>query len=101
MMCWQFPDPHTDLIGYGAATLVLLTFLMRGMIPLRLLGLTSNVAFVAYAAAAGLMPILLLHTLLVPINIYRLQQIPQVREALRRLRWRAGRRSHLPRPDGG
>lgn len=85
MSCWQPLHDHADIIGYAAATLVLLTFLMRTMVPLRVLGLASNVAFLAYGLAEGLMPILLLHMLLVPINLYRLEQIPQVRETLWRL----------------
>jgi hypothetical protein len=34
-----------DLAGYIASSLVFLTFYMRGMIPLRLVALCSNVAF--------------------------------------------------------
>lgn len=59
-------------VGYAASLLVLLTFCMKGMIPLRVVALCSNVAFIAYACGMQLMPIILLHGVLIPINIYRL-----------------------------
>jgi hypothetical protein len=68
-------DAHGDLIGYLAASLVFATFMMRTMLPLRLMALASNAAFITYALVADLMPILLLHALLVPINLYRICQI--------------------------
>lgn len=68
-------EAHGDLIGYLAASLVFTTFLMRTMLLLRIMALVSNAAFLTYALAANLMPILVLHTLLVPINVYRIWQI--------------------------
>jgi len=47
---------------------------MRGMVPLRVMAIGSNVAFIGYAALAGLGPVLLLHALLLPLNVYRLLQ---------------------------
>jgi CRP/FNR family transcriptional regulator, cyclic AMP receptor protein len=67
MMLW-------DLLGYAAAILVLSTFYMRDMVPLRVTALCSNLAFIAYSLALGLIPICLLHVLLVPMNGYRLLQ---------------------------
>jgi len=63
-----------DLFGYVAATLVLAAFYMRDMVPLRVTALCSNLAFIAYGLALGLLPIWLLHTLLLPMNGYRLLQ---------------------------
>lgn len=63
-----------DLLGYLASALVLATFCTRDMVPLRLLAITSNLAFIVYAVRAGLPPVLLLHALLLPTNIYRLAQ---------------------------
>jgi CRP/FNR family cyclic AMP-dependent transcriptional regulator len=66
----------SELAGYLASALVFLTFCMKTIIPLRLLAIASNVAFIVYAAAAGLMPVLLLHATLLPLNILRtIQQI--------------------------
>jgi hypothetical protein len=64
-MCW-------DACGYVASGLVLAAFTMRDMVPLRVVALLSNVAFIAYGLALGLTPIWLLHAVLVPLNAYRL-----------------------------
>jgi len=64
-----------DALGYLAASLVFLTFVMKRMASLRVLAIASNVAFILYAVAAGLTPILILHGLLLPLNIARLYQL--------------------------
>ena len=61
-----------DLAGYVACSLVFLTFYMKGMVPLRLLALSSNFAFLVYAFALHLLPIAMLHSALIPVNIIRL-----------------------------
>jgi hypothetical protein len=61
-----------DLAGYVASSLVFLTFYMRGMIPLRLVALCSNVAFLIYALSLHLAPIVILHGALIPVNVSRL-----------------------------
>lgn len=65
----------TDLIGYAASFLVLLTFSMRTMVPLRVIGIASNVFFIAYAYSMNAHPIMILHLILLPLNIFRLVQI--------------------------
>jgi hypothetical protein len=64
-----------DLAGYAASALVFLAFYMKTMIPLRLVGIASNVAFITYAIGAQLYPVLLLHTILLPLNCLRLFQM--------------------------
>ncbi len=64
-----------DALGYLAALLVLLTFCMRGMVALRVLAIASNVAFIVYAATLGLAPVLLLHGLLLPLNVWRMREL--------------------------
>jgi hypothetical protein len=59
-------------IGYLAASLVLATFCMKSMDALRLAAIASNMAFIAYGYLGYLAPVLLVHALLLPINIYRL-----------------------------
>src|SRR5688572_17773435 len=61
-----------ELIGYLAAALALAAFYMREIIPLRVAALCSNLAFIAYGLALGLVPVWLLHALLLPINGCRL-----------------------------
>lgn len=61
-----------EFVGYCASALVLATFFMRTMIPLRALAIGSNFAFIAYGFAAGIAPVLMLHLLLLPLNVYRM-----------------------------
>jgi len=61
-----------DLAGYVASSLVFLTFYMKDMIPLRVIALFSNVAFLIYAGMLHLAPIFILHSALIPINARRL-----------------------------
>jgi hypothetical protein len=78
----SFPPFGIEMIGYLAGGLVLTTFCMRTMLPLRLTAIASNLAFIAYGAAAGLMPILVLHGVLLPLNLLRLVQLRRlVRQA--------------------
>jgi CRP/FNR family cyclic AMP-dependent transcriptional regulator len=67
-------DPATA-VGYVAATLVFLTFATRTMVPLRAIGIASNVAFIAYGYLQPAVPILILHTILLPLNGLRLHQM--------------------------
>ncbi|MEM1378138.1 MAG: cyclic nucleotide-binding domain-containing protein, partial [Pseudomonadota bacterium] len=60
-----------DLVGYLAAALVFLTFSMKTLMPLRLIAIASNVAFLVYGFFAALTPILILHGLLLPLNVFR------------------------------
>jgi hypothetical protein len=61
-----------ELAGYVASSLVFLTFYMHRMVPLRLVALCSNFAFLIYAFALDLAPIAVLHGALIPVNIIRL-----------------------------
>ena len=74
----------TDLAGWSAAGLTLLTFVCSDMRHLRLLAICANVAFITYGAMAGLVPVLVLHLTLAPINVWRLvQQFGGVRSVCR------------------
>ncbi|HEV2630562.1 MAG TPA: hypothetical protein VGV41_18185 [Pseudolabrys sp.] len=68
----------SDAWGYAASSLVLMTFCMKRMVPLRIVAICSNLAFFAYGLLLHLMPILLLHALLMPINLVRLLQAAKV-----------------------
>jgi hypothetical protein len=68
-----------DTLGFLAAGLVLATFCMRQLIPLRALAITSNVTFILYGYWAGIEPVLLLHVILLPVNVFRLRQALQIR----------------------
>jgi hypothetical protein len=62
-----------DLIGFLASALVLATFAMKDMRRLRVIAILSNLAFIAYGALCGLLPVLALHLLLLPLNVLRLR----------------------------
>jgi hypothetical protein len=65
----------TEFLGYLASVLVFITFYMKTMVALRCVAVASNIAFIAYGYYEGLLPILILHGLLLPTNLYRLSQI--------------------------
>lgn len=73
--------PVIDAIGFAAASLVLATFCMRSMRALRWVAIASNLAFIAYGYLGSLAPVLLLHMLLLPVNVYRLAQLCRPRDA--------------------
>ncbi len=64
-----------DAMGYIAAALVFITFWMKTMVPLRVLGIMSNVFFIAYGYLALAYPPLFLHILLLPLNVFRLREM--------------------------
>jgi hypothetical protein len=64
-----------DLLGLAAGSFVLATFSVRSFVPLRAMAIASNVLFMAYALQAHLLPILVLHGLLLPLNAVRLWQL--------------------------
>jgi CRP/FNR family transcriptional regulator, cyclic AMP receptor protein len=76
-----------EVSGYLAAGLVFLTFYMKTMVPLRIIGICSNCAFITYGYLDALYPVLILHSILLPLNSLRLSQMfqlsRQVREAAR------------------
>lgn len=69
----------SDALGYAASSAVLASFLMRSMVPLRLVAIVSNVLFVSYGYVAHIHPVLLLHAALLPINVARLATHPDCR----------------------
>jgi len=74
----------SDTVGWFAAALTLLTFASRDMVLLRVAALGANACFVAYAFTASLWPVLSLHLLLMPVNLFRLTQLLIERNQQRR-----------------
>jgi hypothetical protein len=64
-----------EVLGYIAAALVFATFSMKTMVPLRVVGICSNEFFIAYGYLNPAYPLLVLHCMLLPLNIFRLQQM--------------------------
>ncbi len=64
-----------DAVGFVAAGLVITAFCMKDILHLRIVAVASNVAFLAYGVAFGLIPVWLLHLVLLPVNLVRLWQV--------------------------
>src|SRR5579883_1380750 len=88
-------DSGRDIIGYVASLLVLATFSMNSMRSLRATAVCSNVAFICYALVTRMHPVLVLHSILLPVNIVRLTQI-ELSRFRRRVQPSLGV-DHLPR----
>ena len=81
MNACHFLGGNRDACGYVASALVLATFSMKSMRPLRITAIASNIAFLLYALNMHLQPIFILHGILLPLNIFRLVQIESARAA--------------------
>lgn len=73
-------------MGYLASLLVFLTFCMKTLMPLRLMAIASNIVFILYAAFAGVMPVLLLHGALLPLNVLRAVEQYRIFRRIRNVR---------------
>jgi CRP/FNR family cyclic AMP-dependent transcriptional regulator len=51
-----------EISGYVAAGLVFMTFYMKTMVPLRVIGICSNCAFITYGCLGALYPVLILQS---------------------------------------
>jgi CRP/FNR family transcriptional regulator, cyclic AMP receptor protein len=68
-----------SIFGWIAAGLVLSSFYLKTMVPLRLVAMCSNVMFIIYAVLSDAPPILVLHCLLFPLNLWRLLEARNLR----------------------
>ena len=64
-----------EVFGWAAAGLTLLAFSCNDIVRLRYAALTANAAFIAYGLTAQLWPVLALHAVLVPVNLWRLWEV--------------------------
>lgn len=69
-----------DLLGWLAAAMVLVTFYLTTMTPLRVVAIASNVLFIFFGLLSQTLPIMVLHCLLLPLNIWRLVEVQQKRK---------------------
>lgn len=72
-----------EVFGYAGAVLTLGTFAVTRMIPLRIIGICANFAFMSYGALEPLYPVLVLHVILLPVNMFRLHQMWQLTRKVR------------------
>jgi hypothetical protein len=74
-----------EIAAWLASVLVFTTFFMKTMILLRVVAVISNVAFIAYALLGlrygifeKVLPILVLHSLLLPLNLLRVREMKRI-----------------------
>ena len=72
-----------DIVGWTAAALTLGAFSMRTMMPLRIMAIAANICFVLQGYLSGIYPILVLHSILLPLNAYRLAGMVKMARELR------------------
>jgi CRP/FNR family cyclic AMP-dependent transcriptional regulator len=73
-----------DAALYLASVLVFVAFFMKAIVPLRVVAIGSNIAFIGYAIGTWNIPILVLHIALLPLNITRTVQHLKLARAVRR-----------------
>jgi hypothetical protein len=70
-----------DWPGWLAAALMVATFGCRDARCMRPLAVATNLAFMGYGLTAALAPVLALHALLLPINLWRWWECTRLRAA--------------------
>ena len=70
------------LIAYSAATagivLTVVQFWMKTMIPLRFIGIVTNVLFLVYSGLAFVWPTFVLNCIVLPLNAWRLHEMREL-----------------------
>jgi len=70
---------HAGAAGsFFASIFVVATFSMRTMVPLRVFAILTNMVLIATAIPIHNYPAMLLHSVLLPFNVYRLHQMLQL-----------------------
>jgi len=64
-----------NMLALTGAVFYVATLLVRTIVPLRFIGIISNLFFIAYGALAGSMATFFLYLLSLPINVIRLRQM--------------------------
>jgi CRP/FNR family cyclic AMP-dependent transcriptional regulator len=77
-------DAGTVFIGLGVASTGA-SFMMKRMLPLRVLALASNFCFIGYGFAAGVLGTIMVNAVLLPINAKRLWEIKKLSKEIARV----------------
>ena len=75
-------DTLATVLGFIGAALMLASYLMKSMLPLRIAALTACCFLVAYGALKQALPTLLLYGALIPINVKKTIQIRKLVKAI-------------------
>jgi CRP/FNR family transcriptional regulator, cyclic AMP receptor protein len=70
-----------EMVGCAAALLWLLTFFMRQMVALRSVALAASATWLTYGLADHIFPVIAVHSVLLPLNGFRLAQTLFIRPA--------------------
>jgi len=61
--------------GFIASAFVVAGYTMRTMIPLRIFGILTNVVLIIFSVMHHHYPVMVLHMILLPLNVYRLREM--------------------------
>lgn len=64
-----------EAVGYAGTALTIVAYGMRNLVPLRIAGILSSVAFLAYGLLTHSYPLVLMEATLLPINLFRLIEL--------------------------
>jgi len=79
-------DTLATVLGLTGAALMLASYLMKSMLPLRIAALTACCFLVAYGALKQALPTLLLYGALIPINVKKTLQLRKLVKAIEKAR---------------
>lgn len=77
-----------ELVGYAAAAMTVVTYSMRTMMPLRIVAILANGLFLIYSGLTHIYPSIVLHSILLPFNAYRLWELIRLTRSVRDARAR-------------
>ena len=63
-----------DILGYLAGACLLLMASMKNQTHMRMCNIAANLFFISYGYLAGLMPILILNSIILALHVFRLVQ---------------------------
>jgi CRP/FNR family transcriptional regulator, cyclic AMP receptor protein len=70
-----------EIAATAGIVLTVVQYWMKTMIPLRVVGISTNILFLIYSSIAGIWPTLVLNCIVLPLNLYR---VHEMRELIRR-----------------
>jgi CRP/FNR family transcriptional regulator, cyclic AMP receptor protein len=82
----NFDPTLGNVLGFIGAVLMVASYLMKSMLPLRLAALVASFFFFAYGAVKGAWPTLFLYTILIPINIKKSLAVWKLVKSIERAR---------------
>jgi uncharacterized membrane protein len=71
---------HADILGYLAGICLLAMAAAKTQAQMRAFNMAGNLFFIAYGIAGGLLPVLILNSIMIGLHAYRLAHIWRRRE---------------------